>query len=240
MQPQIEIRNQGVVLDTQGLLLSRWFWYAVIYFALSLILLNILLLPLKIEELPTNFLAEVFGLLFTLTIFMMILDFREILEWKSVEKRVKRRIGDQIFQIFNRLIGLYEVEEKLLGDYSDDAWKKMYETQLNSLVSGELEFSSYGKDSLLPRKNVDLVSYLDSKRASLSGIENKYNKFLGYKLQTSLMDIQDYLERLNSDLRYPFVSIRENVSYNEHLSDLIRKIMTEIAKLRQSGIDIGF
>ncbi len=144
---------KGAGLDLQKLLLKKWFWYTVIYVALSSTLLYLLSLPLRIEELSGNFLAEVFGLLFTLTIFMMILDLREILEWKSVEKRVKKRLGRQINAIFLELTHLCKFDRVLIGDrlYNDRELEKVKEKLLSSLASEEIKLSDSARNCLRKR-----------------------------------------------------------------------------------------
>ncbi len=152
MQPQMKVLK-GAGLDLQKLLLKKWFWYTVIYVALSSTLLYLLSLPLRIEELSGNFLAEVFGLLFTLTIFMMILDLREILEWKSVEKRVKKRLGRQINAIFLELTHLCKFDRVLIGDrlYNDRELEKVKEKLLSSLASEEIKLSDSARNCLRKR-----------------------------------------------------------------------------------------
>ena len=226
-------------MDFRKLLLKKWFWYTVIYVALSLILLYLLSLPLEIEELPANFLAEVFGLLFTLSIFMMLLDLRAILEWKSVEDRVKRRMGKQIHAVFIELSNLCKFDRVLTGDrlYDDEELKKVKEKLLNSLAYEDIILNDSTKE-LFAKKNLAfrLASYLDSKRVTLSEIEGKYLKFLDSELQTSLMDIQDYLHELNFALRF---ALREEYFYKS-ISKWIKRIMNEIVKIRDGKIDIGF
>ncbi len=80
------------------------------------------------------------------------------------------------------------------------------------------------------------ASYLYSKKAALSEIEGKYLKFLDSEVQTSLMDIQDYIHELNFALRFTFREER----FCEYISRWIKRIMKEIVKIRESKIDIGF
>lgn len=191
------------------------------------------------HDMATNLIAEIFGLFFTLVVFMMFFDFRERIEWKSVEAKVKRRIGRQIHVIFTELLFLCDVEMVLVGDpSSDEAWKKLSQRQLDILTSAKIKINESAKE-LWEKRDLasNLASIFDSRRAYLSEVEGKYLKFLDSELQSSLMDIQDYLERLRLELR---VMRAKKEYFYESLSILIGKIMKEIAQTRKSGIDIGF
>ena len=234
-------------MDFQKLLLKKWFWYSLIF--LALLCFSWFLLPIALEgnELAANFLAEVFGLLFTVVILFMFLETRELLEWKSVEERVRRRIGSEIEAIFIRLADLCEIAGVgSLGYYTDEElWKKQKEEAFKTLTSGEIKFNREGRKLWDKEKLASsLASYFDSRRAYLSEIEGKYLKFLDSELQASLMDIQDHLKSLNVDLTtirgilQEFEGKKEN--FYQSLSDSIRKTMAEIAKIRDREIDLGF
>lgn len=125
----------------------------------------------------------------------------------------------------------------LTGDYDVEELKKVQKKLLNSLASEEIRITDSAKE-LFAKKDLafSLASYLDSKRVTLSEIEGKYLKFLDSELQTSLMDIQDYLHRLNFDLRF---TLREEY-FCKSISKWIKKIMNEIVRIRNKKIDIGF
>jgi len=205
------------------LLLSKWFYYILI--SIGLILFWIFLLPLALggEQLAANFLAEVFGLLFTLVILVMILDYREWLEWKSVEHRVRKRIQGQILGLFAEL----SIFCKMKGADS-------FENQLNRLASEKIELTKEAKSDLLEydlRRDWEWI--LDSRRKNLSEIEAKYLRFLDSEIQASLMDIQDYLNSLCIQFRLRHTKDEDFV---ESFSSWTGKIMKEVLKLKRKGI----
>ena len=188
-----------------------------------------------------NLFSEITGLFFTLIIFIVLLEFREVLEWKAVEDRVKKRIGRGIYEIFFDLLTLCEVERRHGEFLTEENWRMLREKQLNILSSGKVKLLDFYRDLDVWRKEdfaSKLASILDSRRAYLSAIEGKYLKFLRSDLQASLMDIQDYLHDFNGELRIGLTLKGER--FFDSISDLIWKIMVEIAKIREQNIDIGF
>jgi len=181
-----------------------------------------------------NFVSEIWGLFFTLGIFIVILEFREWLEWKSVEDRVKKRIGRQIRMLFAELSIFCEVERVHFDPHSKEKRIKLIEKQLNTLASEKIRFTKEANEDLL-KKDLRLryERLLDSKRNNLGRIEERYSKFLGSEVRASLMDIQEYLDGLSLELRVRHI---KNTVFFESISNLVGKIMKEILKLKRKGI----
>lgn len=227
-------------MKTQKLFISKWFYYFLTGFFLLALSIGFLPSALNGNDISANFLSETWGLFFTLVIFVMLFELRESLEWKSVEDRVKRRIGKRIHAIFIELSTFCEVNRVLFGEkiFDDEAWKELENKQLEELTSKEIRLNDFAKEALKDTNTrLSLASTLDSRRAYLSEVEAKYFKFLDSELQTYLMDIQDYLEALSFELR---VRRSKEQNFHKSIAKLIGKIMKEIAHVRQSDINIGF
>jgi len=219
-------------------LLSKRLYYGLFALIFIIILASFVYYSSTGNAFATQFIPEVCGWLVTLLIFTVFFDLREQLEWKSVENRVKKRIGKQIHGVFVELAHLCDVESALVADVlNDEAWKDLSRRQLKQLLS-EVKLND-GVKELWENRDLasSLASFFDSKRARLSEIEGKYFKFLNSELRASLMDIQDFLEDLRFELRV--VSAKQETFYRG-LSSVIGKIVKEIAKIREKGIDIGF
>ena len=215
------------------LFLSKWFWYGLFFLVLFGFGLSLLLKALEGGELESNFLAEVFGLLFTLVIFVMFFDLREKLEWKSVEDRVKQRISRQIRGLFIDLSGLCVIDRVVFGPFSKEKFEEMDLKQLNKLASEDVTIHDEAKKSLL--KNDFRMQYrrlIESRATSIGKIEERYFRFLDSDVQASLMDIQDHLDNLSYVFVVPYAK-RER--FFESISSSIGEIMKEIDKLRRKG-----
>jgi len=228
----------------QRLLLSKWFYYVLIALGLTflmyVILPNWILIGIVSPDLALDIHSEAWGLMFTLAFFVILFDLRENVEWRSVKDRVKKRIGKQIHAIFVELSNLCEVERVLFGEsiHDEKAWKKLKEKQLNTLVSGKVQLNASVKELWENREiSSSLATFIDSRRALLTDIEGRYFKFLDSELQSSLMDIEDYLHSLSIELR--IIRAKEENFYKA-ISDLIGKTAKEIAKIREMKIDMGF
>lgn len=221
-------------------LLSKWLHYG--WLAIFLVSIGLYLLPLVVSGhgVAENLIAEIFGLLFTLVVFIIFFELREKTKWKAVEDKVRRRIGRQIHLIFIELSNLCEVNSMVEGVkvFDNEVWQEVEYRQLSDLTSKVPEIGDVGKEFLADaNKRRGLASFLDSRRTYLSQIEDKYLKFLDSHLQESLMGIQDYLEGLHLELR---VKRRKAEDSHQAIANLIGKIMEEIAQIRKSGTDIGF
>lgn len=222
-----------VTLGIRKLFLSKWLYYSTIAGVLVLLFLYYLPLAREGNDIAANFLSEIWGLIFTLGIFIVILDFRERLEWKSVEDRVKRRIGRQIRGLFIDLSGLCVIDRVVFGPFSREKFEAEDLKQLNKLASEKVRLHDGAKKSLL--KNDFRVQYrrlIESRATSIGQIEERYFRFLDSDVQASLMDIQDHLDDLTYDFIVPYAK-RER--FFESISSSIGKVMKEIDKLRRKG-----
>jgi uncharacterized membrane protein YheB (UPF0754 family) len=221
-------------MNITRLLLSKWFYYTLIFLGLILFYLFFLPLALSGEQLAANFLAEIFGLLFTLVIFVMIFDFREWLEWKSVEDRVRDRIRREVLGLFAELSIFCKMEREHFDSIAEKKRGDLFEKQLNRLASEKIELTKEAKRDLLEedlRRNWEWI--LDSRRKNLGQIEKKYLKFLDSEIQASLMDIQDYLDSLCLQFRLRHT---RDEDFFESFSSWTGKIMQQILKLKRKGI----
>jgi len=192
------------------------------------------------HDMAANFIVEIFGLFFTLVAFMIFFDLRESLKWKAIEAKVKRRIGRQVRTIFTELTILCEVESVIKGTriHDGEAWNDLSRRQLNQLVSSQVSLSKLGKELLDDSdQRHNLRSFLDSRRIYLSDLEGKYLRFLSSELQESLMDMQDSLEKLCFEMK---VRRTKADAFHKAITDLIAEIMSQIARARKHGLDIGF
>ena len=225
-------------MNIRKLLLSKWLYYGLIAVVLLLLFFYFLPSVWKGEDIATNFIAEIWGLFFTLAIFIVLLDFREVLEWKSVEDRVRRRLGMQIRALFAELSIFCKVERVHFDPLSEEKRIKLVEKQLNTLASEEIRFTVEAKKDLLDENlRRSYERGLDSRLNSLGRIEERYSKFLDSEVRASLMDIQDYLDRLSLEFRIRHI---RDEDYFRSISDLIGKIMKEILKLKRKGIWVNW
>ena len=182
------------------------------------------------RDLNLNLFSETWGLLFTLLFFVMLFELKDILEWKKVESRVKWRIGWEIYALFGNISTLCEVDTHTHGGVPNlSAWKDSQKRQLEQLSKGKVVLG-YGKELLENSKLIEgYASIVATRKNALSGLEDKYFRFLNSEVQCSLMDIQIELERLYNGLkRIELFDIKdENV-----LTEPIEKIISEIAKIR--------
>jgi len=226
-------------MKIRNFLLSKWLSY--ILFAVFLLALLLLLLPSVWEgsDIATNILSEVFGLFMTLVIFVMFFEWRDRLEWKVVKSRIEKRIGGQIFALFMELSMLCEARKVLKGDLDSEAsWKELKKKQLEELTSKKVTLNKEGRGLWENREFASSLALLiDSRRDYLAEVEGKYRRFLDSQLQASLMDVQEYLTDLRLELR---VARGKKEDFCKSISDLISRIMKEIANIRKRGIYIGF
>jgi len=182
--------------------------------------------------------AEAWGLMFTLLIFIVLFDLKEYLEWKSVEDRVKRKIGRQIRALFAHLSIFCQVERVHYDPLSKEKKIRLVEKQLNKLASEEIRFTAGAKRDLLDENiRQSYEGLLESKLNSLGRLEERYYRFLDSEVRASLMDIQDYLDELGLEFKVRHV---RDEDYFKSISDLIGKIMREILRLKRKGIWVSW
>ena len=220
-------------MDIQKLFLSKWLYYSTIAAVLLLLFLYYLPSAWEGNDIAANFLSEIWGLFFTLAIFIVVLDFREWLERKSVEDRVKKKIGRIIRTTFDTISILCRVERVHYEPHSKEKQIKLVEKQLKTLASGEFKFTPEAEIDLLNesiRKSFEMI--VDSRANRLGRIEERYSKFLSSDVRASLMDIQEYLDKLRLEFSIPHM---RNEDYFDSVRGLIGKLMVEILKLKNKG-----
>jgi hypothetical protein len=190
------------------------------------------------QDLQWNFFSELLGILFTLFFFIMILDLRDFFEWKRVKTRVNNSIGREINFIFMNLKELCKVTKGLQGDSPDlEKWKELCNKQLEQMTKQEIVLE-FGRE-LLEKSELatSYASLIQARNNSLSIVEGKYLKFLSSEVQEALMNIEQELDEIYFTLNWSAVFDARNY---EKLSKSINKIMKQIVKIRENGIDIGF
>ena len=229
-------------MNWNKLLLSKW----LIYVSLGLVLVLFMLVVFPVlkstgiinQDLTLNLFSETWGLLFTLLFFVILFEVREFLEWKKVETKVNKRIGREIYRIFVELSQLCEVNKQVSGaDYNLSALKDLWKRQLEQLTTKEVVLE-FGKE-LLGKAELakSYASLIESLSNALSGVEAKYLKYFGSNLQSSLIDIEEELDRIHFVLKKAEIFGSKD---EDTLRKSIQKIMEEIVKIRDNKIDIGF
>jgi hypothetical protein len=214
-------------------LLSKWLHYGLIGIGLYFIFLYVLPFALSGNDIAANFLAELFGLFFTLVVFIMIFEWRGLLEWKSVEDRVKRRIARQIRGLFIDLSNLCVIDRVIFGPFSKEKFEEMDLKQLNKLASEKVVIHDGAKKSLLKHDfRTQYGRLIESRATSIGQIEERYFRFLDNEVQASLMDIEDHLDDLTFYFIIPYAKIER---FFDSISSSIGEIMREIDKLRRKG-----
>jgi len=214
-------------------LLSKWLHYGLLAIFLFFSWLWLLPMALSGHDMAINLISEIFGLFFTLVVFIMFFDFREWLERKSVEDRVKKRIGRIIRTTFDTISIVCRVERVHYEPHSKEKQIELVEKQLKTLASGEFKFTPEAEIDLLNESiKKSFKNIVDSRANRLGRIEERYSKFLGSDVRTSLMDIQEYLDKLRLEFSVPHV---KNEVYFNSLRELIGKLMVEIQKLKKNG-----
>jgi len=160
------------------------------------------------------------------------------LEWKSVESRVRQRIGRQLRRLFASLSILCEMESVQVDPLSEKRRQESFEEQLSALASSEIKLNAKAKKNLLENfTRAFYASVIEVKMAYLADIEDRYSDFFDSELRASLMDMQDYLHGLSMSLR---IRPAEDEDFLQSISEWIGKIVKEIARIRHKKIDMNF
>ncbi len=214
------------------LILTKWFYYALIAVALIIAFCFTVYQISLGNDMATRFLPTIVGLMVTVVIFYTFFDWREDLEWKEVEDRVRKRIGREIFSLFTMLTGFCKVDRNLVGDADNiETRKELHCRQLKQMTE-KVVLNEIMVAEFLSGINRFYPSLFESNRNRLSQIEDKYGRFLNPKLKASLMDIQEFIEDFGFEMKPSYAK--------ETIKTLIEKIAKEIDSIRDSGIDIGF
>jgi hypothetical protein len=223
----------------ESMFLSKWFYYVIIAIFLALIYYLISVGISYNNDFALRFNPTLIGLIINFAIFIVFFDLREYLASKKVEGKVKWRIGWEIYAIFGDIVTFCEVDNQVCtGDGQDlSAWKDWRKRQLDQLSKGKIVLGNYKIQLRDSKISEGYASMLASRKNSLSGLEDKYSKFLSLEVQSSLMDIQVELEHIGIALwRSKFFETKNE----KELTEPIEKIIGEMVKLREKGIGIGF
>lgn len=231
------VRKRVFTLNIRKLFLSKWFFYLVIGLVLVclwfVIIPSFLYLGIIDGDLALNLVSEIWGLIFTLGMFVVLLEYRDWLEGKGIEDRTKVRIGLQLRQLFFYLASNFDMV--MITDTKKEGKGNEEERKLDSLVSISFEPSKIKKDLLIKDVKFSYGTFTLSKLTELGKLEERYSKFLGSEVRASIIDIQNYLGELSQELIYGDIN---EINLEHHLlefSDLIKKTLMEILKLRKKG-----
>jgi len=184
--------------------------------------------------------------LFTSSIFMvltviflsLLVDLREKREWKSVEISVKRRLGKQLYYLFN-ILARFIYSKQFRPNPSKEEMLEILEA-LNGMKEATLD--EYAYHYYFPKPLDDLSVYqldvLFRFKRYLSDLEIKYFRFFKPEIRLSLMEIQDHLDSIEADFNLVkrFEGSQEVVE--KSMPKSILGIMKEIYKLHKVGIEI--
>lgn len=231
-------------------LLSRWFIYLLITSALLIFIL--IVLPFWIQnqtigsDLGDNLFAESWGLLFTVLILTMLFELRENIQWQAVKKKVYDRIGAEVYSIFKLVVHFIDVSnleelETLMASPKENLMKDFFFTELEALNNkDEIQLDEKGRKILSEGR---YAYTFEVRRKHFDEIETKYSKYLEPLLVTSLMEIQNNLQGINSDINELMnARARGYVEIQEFIFGKIPKkmhrIIKEIYKIHKMGKEI--
>jgi hypothetical protein len=236
------------------LIKSKWFAYLLIGLTFfGIVVVDLYYLSIG-NELAREFLPETIGWFITFMILTFFLELREEIESKSIEERVKRRINRHTHNIFIELGFLCHIKRILTGNVIDDpdAWKKLKLEQFDTMTTKPIRLDRRAIKLLFTNNNARLqyVSLFDKYESYLADLESRYYKFLDSDIQSSLMDIQEYLHQLRftltvrvipeySDDSIESVIGKRQLDFEHEIENIISKIMKEIQFIRQDlGIEL--
>lgn len=174
------------------------------------------LVPYQIIDfnLGINLVSESFGIVFTIVFLTWIIRSRELRQWKSVEKKVRERIANNLYGIFEDIFLYFlepapqmpdKLEKKIKqAERMEDGMER--EKLLSSLFVGYYaneEMITLGEDSgskylREPDPNATNTFREDFRRRKyfLEHIISEYSKFLPPILVRSIMEIEDGLDEI--------------------------------------------
>jgi len=220
----------------QKLAISKWFYYGLIAAFLAATFSYVLYQAFALgNTLAKAFVPTLVGLIFNFSIFIVFFDIRENLEWKSVEKRVKRRLKGELFHIHLDMCALCDIggsshtdsEFEINGKFSA---QKFTEWQLSTLINGK-----YSIANLKKFQSSNLHSFLSFANA-ISESLTRYGRFIDLSSEGHLMDIEEALSRLG----FLVFEVRADKYYTEakreqEIESIVRKIAKELQTLQISG-----
>ncbi len=230
-------------MSIKKFLISRWFVYLLI--GIVLVLFSSVLFPSMInqnvipQDFGLNLMSECWGLLFILVFFVGIIELRDLIEWRRVEKKVKKRIKNRMKSLFDTFVLTLCSDFASRNCPAEEYPKKVAELK-NKIWANPKEFRLCGRGYALidaPKEFMQCGAlFYDSIINFLSTVEIKYMRFLNSVIQESLMNIQDELGNLILEFRGDPQRNRER---GAKIEVIMQKIITEMKKLSDNGIDIG-
>jgi len=193
-------------------------------------------------DLGVNLLANAIFAGFTIFCLDWLIKFRERLRKKSLEEKVRERVGEMLYYFFNVLKKFVTSRPKPPFRLSREEFFNELE-ELNS--KKKLDLSPYFFEYFFPRPTDKLSLWefdglLESYK-HLSDFEMKYFEFMEPELHLSLMEIQRRLRSIIEDfnlMKMFEVEVEEVVS--KSMSESIQSIIKEIYKIHKMGIKIYF
>jgi len=180
-----------------------------------------------------NLISELWGILATVLLFMIILDLREELLKKSLKKKLFERIGTELHDNFTVITKFVEVSEKAPLD------------QLKELSNKEKLEMSQGAYKYFPKPEspVDAFSLnrLLKSRERLGDLELKFLESMEPNLRLSLMEIQYNLDRLHHAFYDLSLLDKESFLVDSLIEMMLKPVHTiikEIYKIHKMGIEI--
>lgn len=170
--------------------------------------------------------------------FIVVLEYRDWRESKSVKDRVKKQIGELLRVTFADISIICRVERVHFEPHLKEKRIGLVEKQLNTLASKEIKFTLEAKKDLLTdsiKRSFEAI--LASRANRLGTIEERYSRFLSSEVWASLIDIQKYMDKLAIEFRIPHMSEED---YFNSIKELIRKIMIETQKLKKRGFWVNW
>ena len=223
-------------MNIRKLFLSKRFFYCFIGSVLVLVwfigIPFFLYLGIINEDLALNLVSEIWGLFFTLLMFVVLLECRDWLEWKSFEDTIKKRMGKQLYTLFN-ILGRFVYSETFKPDLSKEETLKILKS-LSEMKEAKLnDYANY----YLPTPKDDLSSYqleiLFRYRHYLSDYETKYFRFLKAETRSSLLEIQERLDAIEEDFRLVKRFEGSQDVVEKSMAESILRIMKEIYNLHK-------
>ena len=179
-----------------------------------------------------NLISELWGILATVLLLIVILDLREELLRKSLKKRLFERIGTELHDDFEVLKDFVKVSEKEPLVQLEELSKK------EKLELSQHAYAYFPK----PAGPIDafFLDRLLKSRERLGDLELKYFEFMEPGLRLSLMEIQRNLDRLHSAIdtmdRLGGESLEE--WFFESMLKSVHTIIKEIYNIHKMGIEL--
>jgi len=177
-------------------------------------------------------------MVFTVVFLSLLTNLREKREWKDVETWVKRRMGKQLYSLFD-ILARFIYPEQFKPRPSKEELLRILE-DLNEMKGATLNENAIYY--YFPKPSDDLSAHqldvLFTFRKYLSDLEIKYFRFIKPEIRISLMEIQNNLDSIESlfNLVKRFESSEEVVKNS--MAEPILAIMKEIYKLHKMGMEV--